>query len=141
MQPYFKAAKEKWVVAGVINQIRLAKQRSAGIVVVEYKGCGRTHPKILNALKGYQRVVNAKKEQDDGTLAILNAIKRNFFSEDRIRVCGVNTSCCVMDTIEGLSLVFPNSEIQVVADSCNDEYSHLGAGAYLYLFTDNVRIL
>lgn len=121
MQPFFSSAQEDFVIEGVLNQVRLAKQRNAGIVVAEYEGCGSTDERIMSAIGSYRRVVKIIKNSNDGSRDIIDAIKRKHsFSKKRIRICGVNTGHCVYETAAGLAKRLPESSIEIAEDACND---------------------
>ena len=121
MQPYFRSSQEDFVIDGVIREVSLAKRRKAGIVVVEYSGCGKTDRRIKKAIGRYHKVVWIKKGGDDGSRLILKAIGKKWsYSKKRIRLCGVNTGWCVFDTAVGLANRLPESTIQMAEAACND---------------------
>ena len=121
MQPFFISSQEDFVIEGVLDQIRLAKQRNAGVVVVRYTHSGKTDDRITDALTGYDRVVKVNKSTNDGSKVIIKAIKRKHgFSKKRIRICGVNTGFCVYETAAGLAKKLPGVSIEMVENACND---------------------
>ena len=121
MQPFFNSSQADFVIEGVLNQIRLAKRRDAGVVLVEYVSCGGTDKRIKEALKGYKRFYKVRKNSNDGSKVIINAIKcKHSFSKKRIRVCGVNTGYCVYETAAGLANKLPGVSIELAEDACND---------------------
>ena len=118
MQEDFEASNEPAVVAGVCNQIFLAKQRRSGIVFLEYAGSERTHPGLLELVKGYPFVARAWKSNDDGSMEALREIRKRGFNESRLRVCGVNACYCVKDTAYGL-LGRSNAIVEIAAGACS----------------------
>ena len=109
----------------VIREVKRAKRRGAGIVVLEYTGdffrYGRTYLEIRKLLKGYGRKTFAKKRNDDGSKECIRAANRNGFPLDKVRVVGVNRSYCVWGTIDGLRRKI-KTDIQVMMDAtcCHD---------------------
>lgn len=122
MQPDFPSSLDTFVIEGVLNQIRLAKRRKAGIVIIEYIGSGKTGNRILKSLTTYQHVICVKKSTNDGSRSIVNAISKHNFSKQCIRLCGVNTGACVFQTAIGLSNKFPKTIIEFVENACNDDW-------------------
>jgi nicotinamidase-related amidase len=117
MQDAFHSAKHYKVVEGVLRQIKLAKARKAGIVVVEYQEGGPTLDVIKEAVDGYTRKTVTRKPSDDGSREVMRAIRRKKFNAEKLRVCGVNIGYCVKDTILGL-LEWPSVQIEVAKDAC-----------------------
>jgi len=69
----------------VCRQIKLAKRRNAGIIVLEYEGCGPTLPEIKQLLKSYKRKTYKQKTMDGGGKEVLAAAKRRGFPTHKIR--------------------------------------------------------
>jgi nicotinamidase-related amidase len=118
MQPLFDAAEKTNVIVGVTAEIVRAMTEKAPIMVVEFAGCGETHQSILDLLKGYRLKARIGKLGDDGSMEITRALNRTGFSSRQLRVCGVNTNCCVEATVMGLVQRLPNSKIEVVKNAC-----------------------
>lgn len=106
---------------GTLNQIRLAKRRKSGIVVLELVNCGETVPEIHTALNNYDpRKVNfISKIGGDGSKEFIQAAEAKDMWLKRIRVCGVNTCACVMNTISGLQHQLPKSRLEVAWEAVN----------------------
>lgn len=105
----------------VCRQIKLAKRRHAGIIVVEYENCGPTFSRIKALLKPYKRKTYKKKGYDGGGLEVLSAARRKGFSIDKIRFAGVNRSYCVSETIAEVIARHPGKiEIAIDATWCRN---------------------
>lgn len=120
MQPEFDAACCPDVIVGVAREIMEAKRKKWPVVFLEYlpkENIGETHYGLLSLLKGYSRKARIGKTDDDGSYEALRAIRRRKFPEKTLRVCGVNTDCCVASTVLGF-LDRTESEIHVVKDAC-----------------------
>jgi nicotinamidase-related amidase len=100
MQPKFKAS--KFVVDNVITYAKRAIETKSPIVVLEYKGYGNTHIKILRVLETAPKglVKFRTKPIDNGGPQFLEAIKWRRIK--RVEICGVNGCACVNRTREGI---------------------------------------
>lgn len=67
----------------------------------------------------YEKFILVEKDIPDGSTQVVTALTQNGFSDNLIRVCGVNTHECVQDTVNGLAAKLPHSSIQVVTGACN----------------------
>ena len=125
MQPKFVAANTPRVIVGVTREILEAKQRKSGIIFLEYNPTcemGRTHEGLFSLIRGYPHKSRVTKNEDDGSLSVVQAIRRRGFANRTLRVCGVNTDCCVYETIKGLLGRLERSRIEVVKDACDSEW-------------------
>lgn len=122
MQYSFKSASNPDVVKNVLHQIKLAKTRMAGIVLLRYIDSGPILYEISDAVDGYTRKTTVIKRDDDGSREVMKAINRKKFSSERIRVCGVNIGYCVQDTVCGL-LSWPEVVVEVAKKACGP-YNH-----------------
>lgn len=95
-----------------------AKQTNSGIIVLEYYDSGDTIDSLLRLLKGYPRKSRVTKSGDNGCYEVINTLRRRDWSTRRLRVCGVNTDCCVWATVEGLLDNVRGIRIEVVKDAC-----------------------
>jgi len=118
MQGCFDAANNPNVVIGVTQEIMLAKQQNSPIVLLEYEGCGKSHEGFSNLLRNYPWKTRVKKTDDDGSAEVIKALRRRGFSNDKLRLCGVNTDACVYATAEGLLKKLSDSQIEVVKNAC-----------------------
>jgi hypothetical protein len=98
------------IVEEVIKEILRAKKRNEWIMLVTVGG--RTLYRITRELKGYWKVVKVDKDYDDGSSKIFDRIhgyhwktlKVHHIEKVRhLRVCGINTSACIMKTVSGLA--------------------------------------
>jgi nicotinamidase-related amidase len=119
MQEGFEASFEPNVVAGVTQEILLAKSLKLPILVVEFSDNGDTHYGLMRLIAGYNRKAKVAKIDDDGSDVIIRALRRKKFPKDMLRICGVNTDCCVLATIVGLIRKNPTVKIQVPKHACN----------------------
>lgn len=92
----------KYCLPHVLHEIELAKTRQAGIVVLEFEDCGRTVKEIRRALSGYKHQTTVRKNNDDGSAEFLKGATKNRFNTYMVRVCGVNRSYCVLETVLGI---------------------------------------
>lgn len=115
MQPAFEAAKCNVTTDNVMRLIRQAKEDKANIITLEYEGFGPTRADLMMDLCSYDKYANAKKSDDDGSDEAIEAGASMF---SKVIVCGVNTSYCVNETVQGL--LRNGKEVVVVRDACNN---------------------
>lgn len=123
MQGSFKAS--KGVIKEVEDEVRLAKQNDASIVVLQYQNRGKTHDSIMHLIKssGVRHSV-LWKSRDDGSEEVARASLNKGYPRRAFRVCGVNTHACVRRTVVGLTKRFPTSDIFVATAACNGPVSN-----------------
>ena len=121
MQPEFEAAFHPNVVIGVTQEIINAKNVGAPIILVEYRDGGQTFDGFFKLLKNYKNKALVRKNRDDGSREVIQAIKRRKFNPYHLRVCGVNSDACVWSTVEGLLGKLNRSRIEVVKQACFTE--------------------
>ena len=124
MQGYFSAAKKDNVKRNCRHEIIKAMAQNAPILFVEYKSCGRTISSLTKLTREvkYGKVYRVIKSADDGSSEIDSFIKKNRLPRKHIRFTGINTDCCVQDTVTGLdSMCKSDHVIEVVADACASE--------------------
>lgn len=117
-QPFFDAANTPDFVVGLTAELLQAKQEGAHVLFVEYRDSGRTHQSVLNLLRGYPRKRRLVKQADDGSREIARVLLDHAIPRDVLRVCGVNSDCCVLSTVNGLRGRLPQTQIQVVKSAC-----------------------
>ena len=122
MQPDFSAANNPSVIVGVTREILEAKRKKSGIIFLEYSDTGRTHEGFSSLIKGYRHKARVTKDDDDGSLEVVKALRRRGFGSRTLRICGVNVDCCVFDTVNGLLHRLEQVQIQVVKDACGSEW-------------------
>jgi hypothetical protein len=127
MQPGYTGSLN--IIDEVIREIRLAKRRKdiiAFVTLSANSGYGNTHPELIDAAKagGYKRVLYTTKLGGDGSqelMALMDSVRTPI---KRVRVCGVNRSACVWNTVYGLTNVLPpDAKIEVACDATSDSVS------------------
>ena len=136
MQPYFDASNEPWLLNNVLAEIKKAKKNNDYIIVLEYDGCGETHPDIVQACDGYSRYYHEVKSSQSGALNILSIMQQNGITADHFIIVGVETESCILETVEGIVQGVPNSKVTVIEDAINSQFAgdcdHSGAMGYLF---------
>jgi len=127
MQPLFPAARSKSVLLNCQFEIGMAINNNAHIIFLEYEGCGNTI-KFLNYLPNkinYSKTYKTIKKINDGSGSILSLMRKKKIPRTDFRVCGINTDCCVFETVGGLDRKLPKGlKVKVVKKACGSEYSH-----------------
>lgn len=123
MQRHFDASNKLSVQKDIAKQIKKAIKERAGIIFVEYAGCGLTHSVLTDLAENYERGYTIKKYNDDGSAEVLDCLTDNKLPKSRIKICGVNTPYCVKSTAIGLSEELPKSKLQIISKSCNSDSS------------------
>lgn len=118
MQPAFQAAKNTRLVAPILREIALAKKNDYPIVLVEYDPgqYGKSLKYVSSAIGKYNKAISVEKFANDGSEVISNTIKK-ITRSNRVRVLGVNTDCCISETVIGLWWRF-GFAVEVVGDAC-----------------------
>lgn len=115
VQDYFESSAVR--LKQILKEIHLAKRRHAGIVVLEFSGCGRSNDQVLRALQNYDRIRYKKKHSDCGSHEFIEIAKSAQFNLNKVRFCGVNRSYCVAETVAGFKGSSPNSDIEIAIDA------------------------
>ena len=121
MQPIFKASRNPDTIIAVTNEIITARKNNDAVMFVEYRGSGRTHTGFNSLIRGYEHKATIRKQKDDGSQEIINALRRRNFPTQTLRICGVNTDCCVWSTVWGLLNRMSYTKIEVVKNGCHCE--------------------
>jgi hypothetical protein len=126
MQATFKAANNKRVRENCKQEIIKAMDSKAPIIFVEYIGQGPTIPSLVKLTDDYDRVFIIRKNDDDGSREVRKTIKNNKLPSRKIKVAGVNTDCCVLETVCGLNNSMKQTKIEINNKSCNSfsRYDH-----------------
>jgi nicotinamidase-related amidase len=121
MQAAFAASSNPNCVIAVAREMIQAMREKAPILIVEYKGSGPTHQGFLDLVKDYPYAARIRKESDGGAREVIRAMKRRGFNTKYLRICGVNTDCCVEETVRGLAQnpLLEKSKIELVKSACN----------------------
>ncbi|CAB4196762.1 Isochorismatase-like [uncultured Caudovirales phage] len=142
VQSSFTAAKQKRVLTNCEKEIDKAIKNNCSIVFVEYFDCGKTSKRLTNLTINYRKTYIVTKYDDDGSPEILSLFKSNRLPKN-IKVCGVNTDACVLDTVCGLSNLkrFKSSKIEVISNACGSDYNHKNGLDQIAIFANkNVRV-
>lgn len=119
MQGHFASAKNDYTIRNVITSIKKAKKDNAVIIVLEYFGCGPTLSRIKKHLNGYDKVTYAMKSSDGGGEEVIDKMHfKNIDFIQNIRVCGVNISFCVSETVRELVDDY-GKNVEVIKRACN----------------------
>ena len=143
MQKAFAAARRKRVLLNCEKEINKAIKNNCSIVFVEYFNCGKTIKQLTNLTKNYKKTYTVIKNDDDGSPEISHLFKAHRLPAKNIKVCGVNTDACVLDTVCSLSYSdrFSKSIIDVIANACDASYNHGQGLQQISRFADkNVRV-
>jgi len=119
MQTKFDVASSSSTVKEIVRQVHLAKNREAPIVLVEYRGSGKTDPLIIEAIGSYRSFITILKGKNDGSDEVIEACTKCDISLKRVQVCGVYTSYCVRETVEGLLNKVPHCTVELIVRGCN----------------------
>lgn len=113
------------VIDAVVKEILAAKRRSEWVMLVT--SGGRTVARIAQHLRGYHRTVKVDKYNDDGSPAIFERLFGYHWRNSKrlgdkhvghvthFRVVGVNTSSCVMKTVDGLRRF---ARVTIISEAC-----------------------
>ena len=128
MQREFAASKNKRVIANCCAEISKAIDDRAYIIFVEFVSHGMTNKSLVKLTDSYSKTFFLRKTKNDGSKEILNLLRGFKIKPRLVKVCGVNTSYCVRDTVSGLSdrlkVYAPRTKIQVLSRSCNCYDNH-----------------
>jgi len=113
------------IAGAVVKEVLRARSRNEWVMLVTFGG--RTVKRITRHLRGYQKVVKVSKGYDDGSPAIFERLFAYHWRTNNnlnvkhvgrvrhLRVVGVNTSACVMKTVDGLRRFV---RVTVVKNAC-----------------------
>jgi len=111
------------------------------VVVLEYftfeplRFFGNTYDELFAAARVLNHFAMRAKADIDGSARVAHALKAMDVVCERFIVCGINTHACIEATAVGLTKLFPQSRIEVVASACNDfrgnDWSTFAQGANL----------
>lgn len=124
MQDYFTGSKTAKVRKGCARAIRQAMNDKAAILYVEYQGYGSTISMLTNLSKNYKRVSTVKKASNGGEQEVRRLLLRKKFPKTHLKICGVNTDYCVLETVQGITGVLPKTKLHVIESACNSNGNH-----------------
>jgi len=107
------------IIVPVLQLVRQAIVDNAFIVIAHFKGCGETHPQIIQELQHYLNKANVWHNKNDKSKPIQTELLCRQIFVRELRVCGVNTEYCVKDTVHGLAKKYHQVQIKVVESACN----------------------
>lgn len=136
MQYGFFAANAISTIRACRREVRKFVKAGDMIVYLEYlsspsvwrpkpKWFGRTRDELTRITKGYERSFHKHKSDDNGSMEVMEVIQACAVEISEIRICGVNASYCVRETLGGLKErcglhpLLLNTEMVVVADAVN----------------------
>lgn len=129
MQPAFTAHKE--ALKPVLREVINAKKALTDIIIVEFDLRGRewyqpsetvTHPAITRSIKNYKHKHLVLKEFNDGGGEILEYCRIQGIPTNTLRVCGVNTTACVKETVRSLTEDNDVKKIIIAGNACADNH-------------------
>lgn len=127
MQDQFLNRKHRDLALRINALIKLAKSKGDNIILVEYgdrwfpeKPAESTILSIRNAVRGYEHLYKVKKFRDNGGNVVMDLIRLHNL-EGPIIACGVNTECCVNQTVTCLSSLY-DMDVTVVDECCRNVY-------------------
>lgn len=118
MQYEFKESFNNRIINECVREIRRAKKLKLPIFIVEYLNCGLTVKDILDEIKSYKKVYFVEKDDDDGSGVLRDYFCKNHYLFNSLRICGVNSCCCVAETVWGLNEKYPKMLIYLNNKAC-----------------------
>jgi nicotinamidase-related amidase len=116
MQEFFEAANDQPTIQAINKEIRKSKENNGAIVLVHYEGNGDFRQEILDEIGTYKKVSQITKRDDGGHNEVNFVVQINNYNP-KLRLCGVNTSACVLRTAEGLIKL--NYDFTILHYACN----------------------
>lgn len=129
MQPQFNSSER--CLPEVLYLISKAKKDNANILNVEYAGDGLSYPSIRKELRFYDNSRTIKKRRDAGGSEVFATLEKMDWLNKPIFTCGVNSDCCIPDTLNELLECFEDYKIKspsifVIQKACNSNIKWLG---------------
>lgn len=121
MQAQFSASNGAKVQRSCVREIKKAMKDNATIVFVEFEGYGPTLPLLTNLVKDakYKKVHRVLKNTNGGGKEVAEYLRAKHLARSNIRVVGVNTSYCVLATVQGMNVHLNTSNLNIVANGCS----------------------
>lgn len=127
-------------VEAVKTEMRAARTNDEALVFVEYEGAQPAGEDIASQLYGRGRLSQrVRKSAQGGAAVVSDRCMEVGLPTVRFRISGLYAIACVFDTARGLSILYPQSQIEVVAsacDFCSEDYAFYRAHA-----PANVRVV
>jgi len=124
MQDYFSTSFNSKNIEACKQELRDAVICAAPIVLVEFIGCGRTASSIYDVVDSYRKLHIVRKNTNSGGDKISKYLINNNLPTNQIRLCGVNTDYCVLESVSKLTKLLEKPKIDIVAAACNSSYNH-----------------
>jgi nicotinamidase-related amidase len=122
MQPNFAATRHLWLINNIKREIKKSFRRREPIVFLEYKYHGFTYECLKRIVRNYSHKDVAIKQNNNGAKELIDICVQRQFAMDKFRFVGVNTDCCVRDTVHGVLDRLPDAKLEVIKDCCNTVY-------------------
>lgn len=124
MQGYFETANHEGTIRNCIKQIKKAITEKIPIIVLEYTQdddeLGPTLPRLKRHLDKYELTRYVEKYNDDGSIEVIECLEDNDWDIETLRVCGVNITACVSETVYTLIHKY-DKQIQIIKNACNGQ--------------------
>lgn len=118
MQPQeFESARDRKTTEAILCYVEESIKREEPIIIVEYVGCGPTADSIIDAVSDYDEAYFVTKHGADGAGELRDTIFAKNLKVSEFLICGVNLSCCIRETVEGLYDRIC-SNITILKDAC-----------------------
>jgi hypothetical protein len=142
MQKIFSSSQDAQVQKSCIREIKKAIRDRSVILFVEYAGYDPTIQVLTDIVvqTNYKRVYHVIKRGNDGGKEVIDFLVKHHLPKMNMRVCGVNTDYCVRETINGIKQHLPSARINLVADACGSNWSHV-SGLQQIKQVPNVKVI
>ena len=111
MQYNFHRSYNATIIAECVKEVKRAKRLKLPIFIVEYVDCGYTEQEITDAVGKYKNCHFVTKYDDSGALELKELFEEENYCFNSLRVCGVNSDCCVAETVCGINYYYPKMKI------------------------------
>lgn len=140
-QWFFQTHQYTKAVTNCIAEVKHAIRAKANIIILQFAGAGKTIYPITNLTCWYDSVYYGNKNIQDGSSWVKELVDEYKLSTKLFRITGVQTNLCVQDTVEGLSHLYPKSNIHIIKDACDAAYKYdHRQGLKMMLSLPNVRV-
>jgi len=118
MQPHFVAAcNNRILINNIKKEIYLAKNNNNHIIFLRYYSCGSITKSLRDATAHYKNISIITKNDMDGGKLVLNELSN--IGKSNLRICGINTEQCVLETAATISESYPKKfKIEIIARCC-----------------------
>ncbi len=100
--------------------LRWAMQRGDGIIFLKHNDYA-VLDELLELVSGYDHCVRIPKTKFSGAQQVKQVCSDKHWPTDEFDVTGVETYCCVLETVEELHRLFPGAIINVIIEGVNDK--------------------